>query len=129
MQVITLSGYVKGVGTLDNVLITGTDAPGFGLSLPLILGFALVSALLMFAIIGMAIQSRRRPVVSGAEELLGAEGIVVSGFPGDGRVRVHGEVWSARAGVELAVGERVQVICRDGLILLVAHGNTEEVRS
>jgi hypothetical protein len=28
-QRITLSGYVKGIGTLDNVLITGTDAPGF----------------------------------------------------------------------------------------------------
>ncbi|WP_428389338.1 beta strand repeat-containing protein [Mucisphaera sp.] len=26
---ITLTGYVKGVGTLDNVVITGTDAPGF----------------------------------------------------------------------------------------------------
>ncbi|MCA9231056.1 MAG: PEP-CTERM sorting domain-containing protein, partial [Planctomycetales bacterium] len=26
---ITLGGYVKGVGTLDNVIITGTDAPGF----------------------------------------------------------------------------------------------------
>jgi T5SS/PEP-CTERM-associated repeat protein len=26
---IALSGYVKGVGTLDNVVITGTDAPGF----------------------------------------------------------------------------------------------------
>ena len=27
---VTLTGYVKGVGTLDNVNITGTDAPGFG---------------------------------------------------------------------------------------------------
>ncbi len=26
---IVLSGYIKGVGTLDNVTITGTDAPGF----------------------------------------------------------------------------------------------------
>ncbi len=26
---VVLSGYVKGVGTLDNVTITGTDAPGF----------------------------------------------------------------------------------------------------
>ena len=26
---ITLTGYVKGVGTLDHVTITGTDAPGF----------------------------------------------------------------------------------------------------
>ncbi len=26
---ITLEGYVKGVGTIDNAIITGTDAPGF----------------------------------------------------------------------------------------------------
>jgi T5SS/PEP-CTERM-associated repeat protein len=26
---VTLSGYVKGVGTLDNAVITGTDTPGF----------------------------------------------------------------------------------------------------
>lgn len=29
VEPLTLSGYVKGVGTLDNVVITGTDAPGF----------------------------------------------------------------------------------------------------
>jgi hypothetical protein len=29
LEPITLTGYVKGVGTLDNVVITGTDAPGF----------------------------------------------------------------------------------------------------
>ncbi|TWT47413.1 beta strand repeat-containing protein [Botrimarina hoheduenensis] len=29
VEPITLTGYVKGVGTLDNVTITGTDAPGF----------------------------------------------------------------------------------------------------
>jgi hypothetical protein len=28
-ELITLTGYVKGVGTLDDVNITGTDAPGF----------------------------------------------------------------------------------------------------
>jgi T5SS/PEP-CTERM-associated repeat protein len=29
LEPITLTGYVKGVGTLNNVVITGTDAPGF----------------------------------------------------------------------------------------------------
>jgi T5SS/PEP-CTERM-associated repeat protein len=29
LEPITLTGYIKGVGTLDNVVITGTDAPGF----------------------------------------------------------------------------------------------------
>ena len=114
---------------VGSLILVDTDVPGFGLSIPLILGFAVVSALLLFTIIGMAVQSRRRPVVSGAEELIGAVGIAVSGFPGDGRVRVHGEIWSARSGVEIAAGEGVHVIDRDGLILLVAPGHCEEVRS
>jgi hypothetical protein len=28
-QPMTIAGYVRGVGTLDNVIMTGTDAPGF----------------------------------------------------------------------------------------------------
>ncbi len=32
LEPITLTGYVKGVGTLDHVVITGTDAPGFSIA-------------------------------------------------------------------------------------------------
>ena len=29
---LTISGYIKGVGTMDHVVITGTDAPGFSIA-------------------------------------------------------------------------------------------------
>jgi membrane-bound serine protease (ClpP class) len=34
-----------------------------------------------------------------------------------GNIRIHGEVWAARAAKALAPGDRVRVKSRDGLIL------------
>jgi len=105
---------------LGSLILIDTEVPGFGLSIPLILTFAVTSAVLLVFVIGMAIQARRRPVVSGAEELMGARGFAVSGFPGPGSVRVHGEIWSARSETAIAPGQPVSVTGREGLILLVA---------
>ena len=105
---------------LGSLILIDTEVPGFGLSIPLILTFAVTSAVLLVFVIGMAIQARRRPVVSGAEELMGARGLAVSGFPGPGSVRVHGEIWSARSAIAIAPGQPVRVTGREGLVLLVA---------
>jgi membrane-bound serine protease (ClpP class) len=105
---------------VGSLILIDTDAPGFGLSVPLVMTLATGSALLLAAIISMAVRSRNRAVVSGAEELLGAAGLAVSGFPGKGSIRVHGEVWSASSELPVAAGQRVKVLGRDGLILLVA---------
>jgi membrane-bound serine protease (ClpP class) len=107
-----------GVGSL---MLIDTRAPGFGLSVSLILSFAVVSAVLVFFVVSMALRSHRRPVVSGSEELVGATGHALSTFSGEGSVRLHGEVWSARSQVPVATGEEVEVVGRDGLVLLVKH--------
>lgn len=104
---------------LGSLILIDTEVPGFGLSIPLILTFAATSAVLLVFVIGMAIQARRRPVVSGAEGLMGARGLAVSGFPGPGSVRLHGEIWSARSEVAISPGQRVRVTGREGLVLLV----------
>ena len=49
------------------------------------------------------LRSRQRPVVTGSEALIGAEGETVSWQGGEGRVRVKGEIWLAR--VPPSVGE------------------------
>jgi membrane-bound serine protease (ClpP class) len=59
--------------------------------------------------------SRRRGVQVGAETLIGAPGEAVDGA----RVRVHGELWQARADGELRAGDAVRVVGRDGLVLEV----------
>jgi membrane-bound serine protease (ClpP class) len=108
---------------LGSLILIDTQVPGFGLSIPLILTFAVASAVLLVLIVGMAVQARRRPVVSGAEELLVAKGVALSGFPGPGSVRLRGEVWSAHSEVAIAPGQPVRVIGREGLVLLVVPLN------
>ena len=111
---------------VGSLILIDTDAPGFGLSVPLVMTLATLSALLLAAIIGMAVRSRTRAVVSGSEELLGATGIAVSGFPGRGSVRVHGEIWGASSDVPIAPGLPVTVLEREGLTLRVAPDQSEQ---
>jgi membrane-bound serine protease (ClpP class) len=91
----------------------------FGVSIPVIIGAAITSAGLTFAVIGAAMKARRRPAVTGAEEMIESRGKVVDWQAGRGNIRVHGEIWSARSDRELKSGDSVRVIRREGLTLIV----------
>jgi membrane-bound serine protease (ClpP class) len=104
---------------VGSLILIDTDVPGYGISIPLIIGLALSSALLFFFVIGMALKARRQPVASGAEELIGAVGEAIGGFPDQGRVHLHGEIWSARSDRGIAPGTPIRVLGRDGLTLVV----------
>ncbi len=104
---------------LGSVILIDTDAPGFGISLSLILGFAVASLLTLSLAVGFALRARRRPVVTGSEQLVGAPGRAIAAFDGEGSVRVHGEVWAARSDVPLERGQPVRVLGREGLVLRV----------
>jgi membrane protein implicated in regulation of membrane protease activity len=63
---------------------------------------------------------RRYRVQTGAEGMVGERGEVIERLSGGaGRVRVHGEIWTARSEVALEPGARVRVIGVDGLTLEV----------
>ena len=111
---------------IGSVILIDTEAPGYGISLPLIVSFAVVTTLTMVLVVGMAIKSRQRPVVSGSEQLVGAEGLAVGAFADEGSVRVHGEVWRARTDRTLHDGQSVRVTGREGLILLVTPATQNE---
>ena len=92
-------------------------APGFALSYAVVIGTAICSAALFLLALAVLLRSRKRPVVTGTEALIGAEGETVSWQDGEGRVRVHGEIWRARSNGSLQVGSHVKVVSRDGLVL------------
>jgi membrane-bound serine protease (ClpP class) len=104
---------------IGSVILMDTDVPGYGVSLPLIASFALVSSALFAIVLVMALKARRRPVVSGREELIDATAEVIKDFDGQGLVHVHGENWSAHTEVPLQTGQKVRVIKLDGLTLWV----------
>jgi membrane-bound serine protease (ClpP class) len=111
--------------TIGSLILIDTDQVGYGISLPLILAVAVSSALLMFFVIGMAIKSRHRPVVSGREEMLTSEGVVIDDFASVGEIRVHGEIWRAQSEQPLHKDQLVQITGRDGLVLKVVPVNKE----
>jgi membrane-bound serine protease (ClpP class) len=94
-------------------------APGSTLSGGVVAGAAIGSAVLLLFVLAALLRSRKRPVVTGSEALIGAEGETVSWQGGEGRVRVKGEIWLARSEASLATGNRVKIIGRDGLVLRV----------
>jgi len=67
----------------------------------------------------LAVKARRRPVVSGAEEMIGSLGRVTDWRDGGGRILAHGEIWQARGRAPLRPGAAVRVTALEGLILVV----------
>ena len=110
-----------------SVILMDTQAPGFGISLAVIGAMALFSSVLMAGIVMLAVQAWRRPVVSGAEEVIGAGGEAITEIgPGGGAVHALGERWSARSERPIAAGTHVRINGREGLTLTVeADAETE----
>lgn len=111
---------------LGSVMLIDTDLPGYGLSWALIVPVAATSALFSFFVAGMALRARRQPVVTGAEELVGAPGVTLEDIEHEGWARVHSEHWRVRSKTPLACGSPIRVRARDGLILDVEPDKENE---
>lgn len=103
---------------IGSVLLFG-GGEGYAVSLPLIGGFALLSAAFFMGVVTIALKVHRRKPVSGVEEMIGSVAEALEDFTGEGNVRAHGEVWLARSQVALQRGQQVRVIALDGLTLTV----------
>ncbi|MDR3101213.1 MAG: nodulation protein NfeD [Paraburkholderia sp.] len=129
------------------LMLINTDVPGYGIPLPLIAGLALGGAAFVAAVSSVALRARRRPVVTGAEAMVGSIGEIMDDglqaghasadthadaalarSPGtashaalaSGWARVHGERGRVACEVPLAAGSQVRVTARQGLTLTVA---------
>jgi membrane-bound serine protease (ClpP class) len=69
----------------------------------------------------LVLRSRSWKSTTGREELIGEEGIAISGLGADieGMIRVHGELWQAISPRAVLVGKPVRVRSVEGLKLYV----------
>lgn len=102
-----------------SLLLFDTNLPGFGLSWGLIAILALISAAFFIGVATLTLRARGRPVVTGAEQLLGTVGVVKHDFIDQGLVRIRSEDWQARSTQPLSAGQRVRVRAIEGLTLVV----------
>lgn len=128
------------------LMLIDTDVPGYGIPLPMIAAVVVFSVLFIFGVSSLVMRSRRRPVVTGAEAMIGSVGVVLDdglvatdaednradvrpdsllhGEPERiGWARVHGERWRVCSSTPLAAGNAVRVTGRRGLMLTVVPAN------
>jgi membrane-bound serine protease (ClpP class) len=113
---------------LGSIMLLDIEAPGFQVSPILVGSVATVSSGLFLFIMMMLMRARRRLVVTGVEELLHSRAEVIEWRGGRGRVRVHGELWNARAEERLKSGAIVDVRGIEGLTLVVSPHKEESVQ-
>jgi len=101
------------------LLIEDTELPGFEIPYGLIGGAAAASAGFLIVMAGMLLKSRRRAVVTGREEMLGATGEALGDFDAEGWARVHGEQWKVRSSRPVRRGQKLRVTAMEGLVLNV----------
>lgn len=107
---------------LGSIFLMDSEIPGFQIALPLILGVAAVSALIIVLTIALLLRIRKKGVTTGIENLAGQFATVTDSFEqGIGRVQLNGALWTAKYQGETTVkpGDKVEVTQIEGLILTV----------
>lgn len=115
---------VLGIGgtiafVIGSVMLVDTEAPGYAIPWLLIGLLAAASVAFFLLILRMATQARRRPVVTGREELIGAHGEVIEHRDGQWWARVHSELWCVHSSAHLHRHQRIRVTGVEGLMLAV----------
>lgn len=67
----------------------------------------------------LVLRARKNRVVTGVEAMIGEIGVARTPLGPDGKVFVHGELWNATSGSEIAEGARVRVRNVEGLKVIV----------
>lgn len=122
--ILGVGGIVSFV--LGAAMLINTDVPEFRLSPSVIGGVALASAAFILMVMRAALSARRRKVVSGAEEMVGAPGTVLDWSAGRGHVFAHGERWAASGDGRLREGQPVRITGVRGLTVRVEPDRAKE---
>lgn len=131
-EAFSFSHGILGLGgvvafALGATILIDVEAPEFRISRSLIAGFTVASAAVILVIVRSAFGARRRKLVSGPEDMIGAPGVVQDWRDGKGHIFVHGERWSATAAGSFRKGQHVHVTRLSGLTVEVepdtAKGN------
>jgi membrane-bound serine protease (ClpP class) len=106
---------------LGAIFLVRSPLTGAGVSLGIAIAVTLPFAAITVFLMRLVLRSRHWKNVTGREELLGAQGVVVSPLAAasEGLIRVHGELWRAISPMPVPEGHPVRVTKVEGLKLHV----------
>ena len=110
---------------IGSIILIDTEYEGYGVSFLFISTFAVINASFLFFILTLVLKSRRRPIVSGSEELIGTIGKTTNVDGNEMWVTIHGENWKATSKQPIQTGDNIRVVGLDGLTLIVETENSK----
>ncbi|NJD06321.1 MAG: nodulation protein NfeD [Methylococcaceae bacterium] len=102
-----------------SILFMDSGSEGIVIHPAVITSFTIASVALCIIFTRWLIRVRRKPVVSGREQLIGGLASALEDFSTEGRVRIHSETWMARTDQAVKKNQRVVVTGIEGLTLIV----------
>ncbi len=104
---------------LGSLFLFDTPDAELAVNRGIIFAASLAVGTFMFIVGSLAVRAWRRPVASGLEGLRGEIGEVRTPLAPQGRVWIHGEYWTAQSDEEIEVGQKVQIVEVDHMVLRV----------
>jgi membrane-bound serine protease (ClpP class) len=119
---------VGGIASLffGSMMLIDSPLPELQIGLRIIVPITLALSGIILFLVGLGVQSQRRPAVTGESGMLHAAGQALSSIDpgGVGRVSAHGEIWTATADEPISAGEPVVVTGVKGLLLTVRRARS-----
>ncbi|MEM7503630.1 MAG: nodulation protein NfeD [Pseudomonadota bacterium] len=104
---------------VGSIIMFDSGIPGFGVSIPFIVTFGIVSGLALMWLVSYLVKLQRRGAVSGKASIVGGTGTAMESFTGSGKIWLEGESWQAESRVPIEKDQEVRVTAMDGLVLTV----------
>lgn len=102
-----------------SIMLFDAHDPNYRLTPALIFSMSILTLAFFFMVLTLAFRSHKKAIVTGAEGLVGSEGVVISIMNEQIVVRVFGEIWDAKSHQALKTGDKVKVTAVHGLQLTV----------
>jgi len=122
--ILTVGGIVSlAIGSL--ILFDSPD-PALRVSYEVMIPVLIIISLFFVGVIILVVKAQRRKKHTGADGMIGWEGVAIADIREEGKVFLKGEYWNARADHPIPKGRKVRVIGVEGLKLKVEEASPSQ---
>jgi membrane-bound serine protease (ClpP class) len=122
---ITSHGLLAALGiaamVFGSLILIDSPLPELRVRLSTAMGISLPFAIITVFLMRLVILAHRNKSVTGEEGLLGEIGVALTDIDGEGKIRVHGEIWQASSETPISADEQVKVLAVDGMKVRVGR--------
>lgn len=104
---------------VGSILLIDTEHDSYRIAWSAISAMAVANIIIFVVLLGMAIQSKRKPIQHGTSYLIGMKGRALKPIQHEGQAVIQGEIWSVYSDMPISANTPLVVIEAEGLKLKV----------